>query len=334
MNKIGHNSAAYGEHILEETSPVLGDHHKKLFHYVQWQLADYIVGTENMTPEQEGVYMRFLVRLYDRGQAFQDDDKLMSLSMSLDIRRWRRIKSDLVRFGKIIIKNGCLTNARFERERVKRAAELRKQAENTRKYWEKKRSENTNSPEVHADFGRTSGELSEEVGDSHAKKSNDFNGIDKHPTSQSRVQSLEFRKERKIQSPDGLLSSDQPSLVAEDPVERRKLKATEAARMAMERYNEIAERCGLRKALKMTPTRQKRIVARIKEAGGWTEFEKALGHLEHSAFLQGKNDKGWMADFDFLCQAKSFSRLLDGGYGNSAHARTPDPMAKIYSGVL
>lgn len=211
MSDIGHNSAAYGEQIFTE-SFVLGDDHKKLFHYVQWQLADYITGTQGMTVDQEGVYMRFLVRLYDRGQAFPDDDRMMARVMGMDMRPWRRIKLQLIDMGKILIKNGSLTNSRFERERQKRAAELRKQAEKTREYWEKKRAEKDTSDELPANFRETSGELPSEVSRKVPKKSNEINENDKHPirhTRESRVQSL--KEERKKDNPPQNPESDAAS---------------------------------------------------------------------------------------------------------------------------
>ena len=91
--------------------------------------------------------------------------------------------------------------------------------------------------------------------------------------------------------------------------------------MAFDRYNVLARKLDLPVANVLSATRKQKIIARIKDAGGWSGFERALGNLERSAFLQGHNDNGFRADFDFLCQAKSFGRLLDGGYGNGAHSK-------------
>jgi uncharacterized protein YdaU (DUF1376 family) len=313
---IGHNSASYGQEIDPPVETILGDDHKKLFHYVQWNLADYITGTQGMTPEQEGVYMRFLVRLYDRGKPLPDDDRFMSSIMGLDIRRWRRARTDLVAFGKIIVRAGALTNARFEKERLKRAEELQKQAEATRKYWEKRRAEKATSEESRAEVGAKSAGLHRDVSEKFDEKPNKINETDEHPnrhTRKSRVQSLEERKEDI--SPNGDLASEAK------PGDSRKLKAAEAARMAFDSYNALAERIGLPIANVLTDTRKQKIVARIRDAGGMTAFEKALSNIEKSAFLRGNNDSGFRADFDFICQAKSFSRLMDGGYGNGLHAK-------------
>jgi hypothetical protein len=88
---------------------------------------------------------------------------------------------------------------------------------------------------------------------------------------------------------------------------------------AFEAYNATALRCGLPQAAALSPDRQRKIIARLRIYGleGW---HRALANLEKSAHCQGQNDRGWRADLEFVCQAKSFNRLHDGGYGNGAHA--------------
>lgn len=85
---------------------------------------------------------------------------------------------------------------------------------------------------------------------------------------------------------------------------------------AFNAYNAIALELALPQAAKLTPDRERRIVARLKDYGldGW---RKALGNLSASRFLTGKTDQGFRADLDFICQAKSFGKLHDGGYGNA-----------------
>jgi len=98
---------------------------------------------------------------------------------------------------------------------------------------------------------------------------------------------------------------------------------------AFHAYNETALRCGLQQASKLTPDRQRKIIARLKDYGldGWTQ---ALANIERSSFLTGKNDRGWRASLDFLVQAESFGKVHDGGYGNGRHtqAATVIPFAQ------
>ena len=147
MSNYGHNSSHFGETLDagELIGTVLGDDHKALFHYANWHIKDYLGGTKGMLPEHEGIYIRFLMNLYDRGKPFPDNDDFMSRILSLSVRVWKRVKACLVEFGKIIVKNGALTNSRFEKERQKRAEQIRRSADGARLRWAKEREDLTKS---------------------------------------------------------------------------------------------------------------------------------------------------------------------------------------------
>lgn len=167
MNMIGHNSAGFGEQLRADVETVLSDDHKAVFHYAQWHIGDYILGTDGMSLESEGAYMRFLMRLYQRGKPLPDDDRFMSVCMNLSLRVWRRIRDALVGFGKIIARNGCLTNARFEMERTRRSEEMKKKADAANKRWL--------SAKVSPKFAPSLDETSGKLGRSFAKKDNEIN---------------------------------------------------------------------------------------------------------------------------------------------------------------
>jgi hypothetical protein len=88
---------------------------------------------------------------------------------------------------------------------------------------------------------------------------------------------------------------------------------------AFNAYNAVALECGLPQAAKLTPDRQRKIIARLKDYGldGWNQ---ALANIERSSFLTGTNDRGWRASLDFLVKPDSFAKVHDGGYGNGRHA--------------
>lgn len=175
MNMLGHNSAAYGEALHPEVETILSDEHETVFRYAQWHIADYITGTLGMQLEQEGAYIRFLMRLYQRGKPLPDDDRYMATCMNLSVRVWKRVKEGLIAVGKIIAKCGCLTNARFERERQIRAATARKQAESARLRWEKGRSEKTGLTEVSPKFAGSLDETSRKLAANFDEKLNEIN---------------------------------------------------------------------------------------------------------------------------------------------------------------
>lgn len=64
---------------------------------------------------------------------------------------------------------------------------------------------------------------------------------------------------------------------------------------------------------KMTSQRERQLRARLKDST-LDEWLQAMAALERSAFCRGENDRGWRADFDFLLQPKSFTKLLEGAY--------------------
>lgn len=166
---IGNNSAAFGQTLLvEQLEAVLGED-KIVFHYVKLHLGDYVSGTKGMALETEGAYIRFLVSLYERGKPFPDDDRLMARVMNLSLRVWKRLRDGLLALGKIITKNGCLTNVRFEKERERRAEEMRQKAFAANSRWTKASKV---SPKLEPNLDQTSMKLGANVD----KKPNEING--------------------------------------------------------------------------------------------------------------------------------------------------------------
>ena len=64
---------------------------------------------------------------------------------------------------------------------------------------------------------------------------------------------------------------------------------------------------------KMTSQRERQLNARLKDST-LEEWMQAMAALERSQFCRGENERGWRADFDFLLQPKSFTKLLEGAY--------------------
>lgn len=81
----------------------------------------------------------------------------------------------------------------------------------------------------------------------------------------------------------------------------------------VEAWNDIAERRKLPKVAKITPERRRKLKARI-EQNTIDEWRLALDAIDRSSFLCGDNDRGWKANFDFLLQPSSFTKLIEGAY--------------------
>lgn len=110
-----------------------------------------------------------------------------------------------------------------------------------------------------------------------------------------------------------VISNEMTSPAASDeqpePEEPEKLKPEHV----IEAWNELAERLGLPVVKKLTTARNRQLASRIRQ-NTIEDFQTALGAIERSQFLRGENDRGWRADFDFLLQPKSFTKLIEGAY--------------------
>lgn len=82
-------------------------------------------------------------------------------------------------------------------------------------------------------------------------------------------------------------------------------------------WNELAGELGLPKAEVMSKARKAAFLARCREFPGLEPWRRAFASIRGSPFLRGQNDKGWKADIDFLLQAKSFTKLIEGSYGQA-----------------
>lgn len=96
--------------------------------------------------------------------------------------------------------------------------------------------------------------------------------------------------------------------------------SSDDVREAFDAYNLTAESLGLPKARDLTPERRRRIRSRLAASGGIETWQEALGKIRSSPFLTGRTDRAFRADLDFLCQAKSFQRLIEGYYGANGQA--------------
>jgi hypothetical protein len=81
----------------------------------------------------------------------------------------------------------------------------------------------------------------------------------------------------------------------------------------LEAYNAMAVRAGLPHA-RMTPERRKKLPGFIRR-NSVDDITEAISAMERSPLCRGENDRQWKADFDFLLQPKSFTRLIEGTYG-------------------
>jgi hypothetical protein len=97
-------------------------------------------------------------------------------------------------------------------------------------------------------------------------------------------------------------------------------------------YSEIVEvyheQCpDLPKVLKVTTARKKHIKARYREYNSDLSVFRELFKLAGSSpFLHGKNDRGWIASFDWLMNEQNMTKVLEGKYTDRGPpTREPPP---------
>lgn len=85
---------------------------------------------------------------------------------------------------------------------------------------------------------------------------------------------------------------------------------------AADYWNGMAEDLGLAQVRHMTATRREKVLARISELGGMVNFAMVLDQIPKSPFLQGKNDRGWRVDFDWVLEPRNLVKISEGKFEN------------------
>lgn len=105
--------------------------------------------------------------------------------------------------------------------------------------------------------------------------------------------------------------------------------ALDPAQQAIDLWNETAETAGLPKAQRLTDRRRTALHKRLDECGGIEGWSTACEKVRESPFLCGEGDRGWKADIDFMCQAKSFTKLMEGAYDHGLAKRDENPVERV-----
>ena len=85
----------------------------------------------------------------------------------------------------------------------------------------------------------------------------------------------------------------------------------------IESWNELAAIKGLPKIRTLNTHRRRQLAARLREFPDPEDWRRAFRHIHDTPWLCGDNDRGWRADFDFLLQPKSFTKLTEESYGKA-----------------
>lgn len=82
-------------------------------------------------------------------------------------------------------------------------------------------------------------------------------------------------------------------------------------------WNELAAKYDLPRVRKLTDSRRRRLKARLRQYPEIEDWQRAFSEIANNKWMHGDNPKGWRADFDFLLQDKSFTKLTEGAYGQA-----------------
>lgn len=314
MSEIGHNG---GPGPVDVDVPDMA--------YVKFFPGDFLNGTAHMSLEMRGAYITTLCVMYDRMGGFPYDEREGGVLLRVDKRVYRRVRDALLAEGKFYRDGDVIRNARVEREIASYVSEYIRRSEAAKKREAERRARQT-SAELVPNLPRTSAELTLEVQAkfSELEAENQVKTTKRKPQGdhipESRSQNPEARNKKEEGKVDLGLAAPAADAAPPDRIDPMQ---------AFQDWNALALRCGLQQSRTLTPARRKAITARIREHGGMASWARALVNVERSAFLRGSNDRGWRATLDFLCQPSSFAKVVDGIYGNGAHAQPAPPRNNI-----
>lgn len=121
-------------------------------------------------------------------------------------------------------------------------------------------------------------------------------------------------------------NSNQPTEPTGEDPEEPAAEATPYKAIA-ELYHEIC--VSYSRLRNISDNRKKAIAARWKEYGhNLDTFRELFEKAEASAFLKGKNDRNWSADFNWLMNSENMAKVLEGKYADK-EAPQPSPRPPV-----
>jgi uncharacterized protein YdaU (DUF1376 family) len=240
-------------------------------------VGDYLAATTRLTTEQHGAYFLILLDYWKNGPPPNDDAVLAQIAR-LSPAGWRKAKPALLGFFQE--RDGLLIQKRVEAERERAAdvTEKRVKAGKASADARAKAKDNGSKPSTHVS--------------THVEANGQQNGRPSQSQSDS--------------SNELIASSNED--VSVEPTDKPLTKHE-----VIEAWQDRMVPLGFPSIRKMTAQRDRMLKARLRDST-LDEWLQAMSALERSAFCRGENDRGWRADFDFLLQPKSFTKLLEGAY--------------------
>jgi uncharacterized protein YdaU (DUF1376 family) len=241
-------------------------------------VGDYLSATGRLTTEQHGAYLLILLDYWKNGPP-PNDDAVLAQIVRMSPGAWKKAKPALIGFFEI--RAGALVQKRVERERERAASVTEERSKagkaGAAKRWQSGKQKNGKRIANAIGLPLANGQQNDGPSQSHSSSSEEL-----------------------IESSYEDLSAGPTS----KPLTKQEVVDAWQERMVPQ---------GCPAIRKMTGQRERLLRARLKDST-IDEWQQAMAAMERSAFLKGENDRGWRADFDFLLQPKSFTKLLEGSY--------------------
>jgi uncharacterized protein YdaU (DUF1376 family) len=254
-------------------------------------VADYLADTAHLSAAEHGGYLLLIMHYWQTGGLPIDDAKLARIAR-MTTAEWRRTRDTIAPFFA-----DEWRHKRIDTE-IARATDI---SSKRRAAAEQRHSK----PHANADANA-------ELLQTHARTCASALQPQSQKASPS-LPSLDLGSSSEVLSEE-VSTGDTPARDASGVPEARTLVAM------VEAYNAVAREVGWAEA-KHTPRRVPALRQRLKDAGDYDGWRRALTRARGSPFLTGDNDRGWRADLDFLLQAKSFNKLMEGGYDGRPNGR-------------
>lgn len=260
--------------------------------FMQLYVADYLGDTRHLTTEQHGAYLLLLMAMWRAGGKLPADDEKLARIAGLALARWKRTCGDVMAFFTLV--NGEITQKRL-------AAEIKKSQEKSQK---------------RAEAGRLGGQAK-------SLKNNDEAEANATVLPQHSSDTRSHIEEPSVPSSSSFHSDDPSSARGRDVAPKLELLPPaepfgDVIAEALAAYNVAAKAVGWPVAQVLNGRRRSALKARLADCGGFEGWQAAMAKAVGSPFLCGENDRGWLPDLDFFLQAKSFIKLMEGGYDRRA----------------
>lgn len=91
---------------------------------------DFFEGTQRMSLELKGAYIMLLNLIYTRNGPVDDEDGYLARYVGCSIRKWQKLRLELIGLGKIAVADGMIRNSRADEELLKRTSYVDQKREN------------------------------------------------------------------------------------------------------------------------------------------------------------------------------------------------------------